>query len=171
MATGNTKYGDGALENNTVNTSPDGANNNSAFGIAALKNSTEYWNTAVGAYSGIATTTGISNTSVGTNTLLENIDGSYNTALGTATLCFNTSGSNNTAVGSNAMENNTRGSNNTCIGSNANVSSNNLNFFIYFQLKQLIIKRRPLYTRTIFRLGFQLCIAHFFFPVRFLICS
>ena len=134
MATGNTKYGDGALENNTVNAAPEfegidpAANNNTAVGIAALKNSTEYWNTAVGAYSGYATTTGISNTSVGTNTLLENIDGSYNTALGTATLCFNTSGSNNTAVGSNAMENNTSGSNNTCIGSNANISSNNLNY-------------------------------------------
>ncbi len=42
---------------------------------------------------------------------------------------------------------------------------------IDFQLKPLIIKHRPLYTRTIFRLGFPLCIARFFFPVRFLICS
>lgn len=116
MATGNTKYGDGALESNTVNQSPDGANNNSAFGIGALKNSTKYWNTAVGAYSGYATTTGISNTSVGTNSLLQNTTGGYNTALGTAAMCFNTTGQNNTAVGSNTLQTNTTGDNNTALG-------------------------------------------------------
>jgi hypothetical protein len=121
MATGNTKYGDGALEKNTANTAPayDGinpaANNNSAFGIAALNSSTGYWNTAVGAYSGYATTTGISNTSLGTNTLFENTTGSYNTALGTGAMCFNKA-SNNTAVGSNAMEKNTTGFDNTAVG-------------------------------------------------------
>ena len=119
MATGNTKYGDGALESNTVNQSPDGANNNSAFGIAALKNSIKYWNTAVGAYSGYATTTGISNTSVGTNSLLQNTTGGYNTALGTAAMCFNTTGQNNTAVGSNTLQTNTTGIQNTAIGFNS----------------------------------------------------
>jgi hypothetical protein len=109
--TGNTKYGSGALKLNNT----DGGNN-SAFGVAALTISTEKWNTAVGAYSGLATTIGISNTSVGTNTLLENISGNYNTALGTAALCRTTSGSGNTAVGSNSIEFNETGENNTMIG-------------------------------------------------------
>lgn len=118
MATGNTKYGDGALENNTTNTSPAGANNNSAFGIGALQNSSNYWNTAVGAYSGNSTTTGISNSSLGVNALLKNTTGSYNTALGTASLCFNETGNNNTSVGSNALENNTANQN-TAVGAGA----------------------------------------------------
>ena len=109
--TGNTKYGSGALKLNNT----DGGNN-SAFGVAALTISTEKWNTAVGAYSGLATTIGISNTSVGTNTLLENISGNYNTALGTAALCRTTLGSGNTAVGSNSIEFNQIGENNTIIG-------------------------------------------------------
>ena len=110
-STGNTKYGSGALQSNsTIN------GNNSAFGIAALGLSTEKWNTAVGAYSGFATTSGISNTSVGTNTLLHNTSGNYNTALGTAALCVNTLGTGNTAVGSNSLEYSTTGGNNTIIG-------------------------------------------------------
>ena len=67
MSTGNTKYGDGALENNTTT-----GGNNSAFGAEALRNSTQKWNTAVGAYSGLNTTTGISNVGLGTNSLLTN---------------------------------------------------------------------------------------------------
>ena len=110
-STGNTKYGSGALQSNST---IDG--NNSAFGIAALGLSTEKWNTAVGAYSGFATTSGISNTSVGTNTLLHNTSGNYNTALGTAALCVNTLGTGNTAVGSNSLEYSTTGGNNTIIG-------------------------------------------------------
>lgn len=108
---GNTKYGSGALKINNT----DGGNN-SAFGVAALSISTEKWNTAVGAYSGLATTSGISNTSVGANTLLQNTSGNYNTALGTAALCRNTEGSGNTAVGSNSIEFNLTGENNTIIG-------------------------------------------------------
>jgi hypothetical protein len=109
--TGNTKYGSGALKVNNT----DGGNN-SAFGVAALSISTEKWNTAVGAYSGLKTTSGISNTSVGTNTLLETTSGNYNTALGTAALCRTTVGSGNTAVGSNSIEFNLTGENNTIIG-------------------------------------------------------
>ena len=123
--TGNTKYGSGALKINNF----DGGNN-SAFGVAALSISTEKWNTAVGAYSGLATTIGISNTSVGTNTLLENISGNYNTALGTAALCRTTLGSGNTAVGSNSIEYNLTGENNTIIGTETGKSivtgSNNI---------------------------------------------
>lgn len=122
--TGNTKYGSGALKINNF----DGGNN-SAFGVAALSISTEKWNTAVGAYSGLATTIGISNTSVGTNTLLQNTSGNYNTALGTASLCLNT-GSGNTAVGSNSIEYNLTGENNTIIGTETGKSivtgSNNI---------------------------------------------
>ena len=122
--TGNTKYGSGALKFNNT----DGGNN-SAFGVDALSISTEKWNTAVGAYSGLATTSGISNTSVGTNTLLKNTSGNYNTALGTAALCRNT-GSGNTAVGSNSIEFKTTGENNTIIGTETGKSivtgSNNI---------------------------------------------
>ena len=114
MSTGNTKYGDNALENNSQ---IDG--NNSAFGLTALRDSTEKWNTAVGSCSAQSTTTGISNTSVGVNSLLQNISGSYNTALGTATMCFNINGSSNTAIGSNTMENNITGQNNTAVGTTA----------------------------------------------------
>ena len=114
MSTGNTKYGDGSLSNNSTI-----GGNNSAFGIGALKQSSKKWNTSIGAYSGLATTTGISNTGVGTNTLLKNTTGSYNTALGTAAMCFNTTGTQNTVMGSNTMENNTTGQNNTAIGTRA----------------------------------------------------
>ena len=114
MSTGNTKYGDGSLSNNSTI-----GGNNSAFGIGALKNSSKKWNSSIGAYSGLATTTGISNTGVGTNTLLKNTTGSYNTALGTAAMCFNTTGTQNTVMGSNSMENNTTGQNNTAIGTRA----------------------------------------------------
>jgi hypothetical protein len=113
MSTGNTRYGAYSLQRNTATNS-----NSSAFGLCALRDSTNLNNTAVGAYSGTYTTTGQSNASLGTNSLLRNTTGSYNTALGTGAMCFNEIGNNNTAIGSNALENNT-GDSNTAVGTSA----------------------------------------------------
>jgi hypothetical protein len=109
MSNGNTKYGDGALNNN-INGS-----DNSAFGICSSRDTNSSWNTSVGAYANMSNVGGISNVAVGTNSLLLNSQGSYNTAIGTATLLKNLSNS-NTAIGSNTMENNETGDENIAIG-------------------------------------------------------
>ena len=127
MSTGNTKYGDGALNNNTTI-----AGINSAFGINTLRDNTNKWNTLVGAYAGLVNN-GQSNTGIGANALLKNTSGNYNTALGTAAICFNIDGSSNTAVGSNAMADptNTTGSENTALGTQAGyTNSGNKNTFL-----------------------------------------
>ena len=113
MYTGETKYGSGALENPQASGS-----NQTAFGVAALRDNTSQWNTAVGAYAALVNTSGVANTCVGVNSLLENTSGGYNTSLGAAALCYNLNGDNNTAVGSNSMgdQSNIMGSNNTALG-------------------------------------------------------
>ena len=136
-ASGNTKYGSGALQNNTVSNS-----NSSAFGICALRDSTNVNNTAVGAYSATYTSTGQGNVSLGTNSLLQNTLGNYNTALGTAAMCLTETGSSNTSIGACALQYNnadsntavgclagfnvTTGARNTLLGSSADVFSNDI---------------------------------------------
>ena len=78
----NTKYGSGALQQNTT-----GINN-----------------TAIGAYAGYNNLDASNNTAVGSNTAFFNTSGSNNTSLGAGSLCNNTSGSLNTAIGSSALE-------------------------------------------------------------------
>jgi hypothetical protein len=118
MAT-NTKYGNQALNNNTT----DGPNSqNSAFGIAALRDNNGTNNTAVGAYAGLVNT-GNSNTALGSNALLQNTSGNYNTTVGAGSLCINAAGSSNTAIGTNAMSNSSTGSENTALGTNAGLNN------------------------------------------------
>lgn len=109
MSFGNTKFGDGALQNNKQGW------NNAAFGTCSSRDTDVSWNTSVGAYANMSNVSGISNVCMGTNAHLFDISGSYNTALGTAALLNNTVNS-NTAVGSNSMEWNTSGKENVAVG-------------------------------------------------------
>jgi hypothetical protein len=95
---GNTAGGSLALQN--VVRTPTGGNNNTAFGLDTLEN----------------TTTGDNNAAVGALTLLANITGSFNTAIGGQALSNNTTGDGNTASGNSALISNNTGSNNTAIG-------------------------------------------------------
>lgn len=110
-----TKYGTGALVNNSASGS-----DNSAFGYYALnKNTTGYRNTGVGSHALLENTTGINNTAVGYYALKHNTTGYLNTAAGSFALVLNTTGSNNTASGNSALYYNTTGSDNTASGSGA----------------------------------------------------
>lgn len=122
MSTGNTKYGQYALN---INATPNSFS--SAFGLQALEESVYINNTAVGAFSGANTNIGQNNVSMGTNSLLTNTSGSYNTAIGTAAMCFSETGTNNTAIGCNALENGTASNNNTAIGSEAGLTDTGSN--------------------------------------------
>jgi len=109
----NTAMGNNALELNT-------ANNNTAFGYAALNATTTGGdNTAVGVNALKANTTGIENVAMGVNSLDANTTGDFNTAFGTSALGANTTADNNTAVGTNALVANTTGGNNVAAGQEA----------------------------------------------------
>jgi Chaperone of endosialidase len=111
---------------------PDGgyAGFNTAEGFQALLNVNiaggGAFNTAIGAKTLTAETTGAHNTAVGAQALLHN-NGDYNTAVGENSLVFNTLGSFNMALGQGALANNLTGSNNTAMGFQA-LNSNNANF-------------------------------------------
>src|SRR5215472_14151340 len=107
---------------------PDGgyAGFNTAEGFQALLNvntATGVFNTALGAKTLMADTSGAHNTAVGGQALL-NSNGSFNTAIGENALVFNTSGSQNMALGQGALANNTTGGNNVAMGFQA-LNSNN----------------------------------------------
>jgi hypothetical protein len=117
--TNNTAFGfEALLFNNSATTTL--AKNNTAIGARTLRaNTTGYNNTAVGLNSQTNNTIGIFNTGVGTGTLLSNSTGGFNVALGTAALRQNTIGNNNNGIGRGSLELNTTGNNNTALGSNA----------------------------------------------------
>lgn len=73
-------------------------------------------NTAVGASSLSANTTGLQNTAVGNDALLSNTGGSNNTAVGNDALQSNNGGNGNTAFGSLALATNSSGSTNVAVG-------------------------------------------------------
>jgi len=115
----NTAMGTDALSN--LN---DGICCNTAAGAHTLQaNTTGEGNTAAGQYALFTNTTGYSNSAVGSDALTYNTTGNANTAIGSAALLGNTTGYNNTAVGSNALEGyyssdvyDSTGSDNTAIG-------------------------------------------------------
>ena len=78
--------------------------NNTKYGSGALQNNTGTNNTAVGAYTAYNNLDASNNTAVGSNSSFFNTTGSNNTALGAGSLCNNTSGDLNTAIGSSALE-------------------------------------------------------------------
>ncbi len=80
-------------------------------------------NTAVGAGTLQANTTGQQNLALGYNSLYSNTTGSNNAAVGYNALAFNTTASNNTAVGYQAGYSNTTGPQSTLIGTQAGYSS------------------------------------------------
>ena len=103
----------------SVTPPPDGGylNGNTAEGDAALLSLTDGgYNTAIGWVS-LKNTTSWFNTAVGAGTLYANSFGGNNTAIGVAALLNNTSGSDNTANGSFALQNNATGNFNTAVGS------------------------------------------------------
>jgi hypothetical protein len=102
--------------------------NNTAMGTGALANPSldgdgGCHNTASGAYTLAADTSGSYNVATGFSSLISNLTGDNNTGLGAETLYSNTSGSNNSASGYQALYNNTTGSYNSATGANA-LSSN-----------------------------------------------
>lgn len=76
-----------------------GAEGNVAVGTEALYNSTNFHNTAVGAYALKYSTSGINNTTVGNGSMSGTTTGDGNTAIGASALTGNVSGDYNTAVG------------------------------------------------------------------------
>lgn len=126
----NTKFGTGALANNTTGTA------NSAFGFNSLNaNKIGSYNTATGylslsvnnANGNTATgfvalrynTSGANNTAYGANALQSNTEGQHNTACGLSALYSNLTGNLNTATGANALFSNKQGVANTASGFNA----------------------------------------------------
>jgi hypothetical protein len=124
------------------------ADNNSAFGAAALEfNTGGGLNVAVGGFSLLRNTTGSDNTAVGMQALENNVSGVTNAALGVfaaqnGTSDFNvavggfslkatTAGTRNTAVGAGAMESGNAGNDNTAVGELAgnNIAGNGNNCF------------------------------------------
>jgi hypothetical protein len=73
-------------------------------------------NTAVGAGTLAANTTGANNTALGSYTLPVNTSGEFNTAVGANSLSGNLTGLRNAAFGANTMPNNTAGNRNTALG-------------------------------------------------------
>ncbi len=101
-------------------------NENSGFGIAALKdNTTGYENTAIGWNALSQNVAGFRNTAIGPESLLDNIDGNYNTAIGPNSATYNISGNNNISIGYSAQYYNQAGSNNVGIGNSANINNHN----------------------------------------------
>lgn len=78
--------------------------NNTKYGSGALQNNTGTNNTAIGAYTAYNNLDASNNTAVGSNSSFFNTTGSNNTALGAGSLCNNTTGALNTAIGSSALE-------------------------------------------------------------------
>ena len=90
---------------------------NTAIGAGTLAaNTTGVFNTALGSSALASNTIGVSNTAIGANSLLVNTTGNNNTAIGTDSLNVNTTGSKNTAIGYYALVSNTTASNNIAIG-------------------------------------------------------
>lgn len=81
--------------------------NNTKYGSGALANNTGDNNTAIGAYTSYNNLDASNNTAIGSNSSFFNTIGSNNTALGAGSLCNNVNGSLNTAIGSSALEGNT----------------------------------------------------------------
>lgn len=90
--------------------------NNLSFGVLALVNTNQFFNTAIGSFALQNNLSGSSNTSLGYFSLQENTTGSFNTAVGRNALADNTSASSNTAIGYFSMSINTIGAFNTALG-------------------------------------------------------
>ena len=97
--------------------------NNTKYGSGALQNNSGTNNTAIGAYASYNNLDASNNTAIGSNTAFYNTTGSNNTSLGAGSLCNNTTGSLNTAIGSSALEGvlpvGSVGDQNTAIGAQA----------------------------------------------------
>jgi len=82
-----------------------------------------FGNTALGAGTLSANTTGQKNTAIGVDALMSNTTGGQNTASGYLALQDNTTGGGNTATGFSALQNNTTGNANTATGVQALLSN------------------------------------------------
>jgi hypothetical protein len=111
----NTATGTGALTN--PNLDADGGCHNTASGADTLTADTSgSYNTATGFGSLTRNLTGNNNTGFGAEALYSNRSGSNNTASGYEALYQNTTGAGNTALGVQALFSNNTGSNNIAIG-------------------------------------------------------
>jgi trimeric autotransporter adhesin len=111
----NTAFGFAALQNTTQ------GGNTATGSQALLGNCTGFNNTADGAFALQSNTTGESNTAIGTSAL-ENNNDNFNTAVGAGAMFLSTSAFRNTAVGAFTLENLTTGFDNIAIGFNAGLS-------------------------------------------------
>ena len=93
-----------------------------------MKANTAFYNTAFGANSLAANTSGAYNTAVGMQALFVNTTGLENTAIGYSALGANTTGQRNSALGQNALSGNTTGTFNTAVGYGAFPSGTAYNF-------------------------------------------
>ena len=102
---------------------------NTAVGASSLNaNTTGDFNTSVGKLALAANTTADGNSALGYASLNANTTGNQNTAIGNSALLVNTTGTQNTSIGSASLYSNISGSNNVAIGRLAlfsNTASNN----------------------------------------------
>ena len=115
-SSGNTAFGTSALSSTTS------GGNNSAFGTAALANSTGalgFENSAFGRSALQNATSGFSNSAFGNSALEQLTTGTNNVAVGSSSLYLTTIGANNTAIGESSMRQNTTGGDNVAVGSEA----------------------------------------------------
>jgi hypothetical protein len=93
---------------------------NTALGAFTLNaNTTGFYNSATGYRALYCNTTGRYNSATGSDTLMINTTGSGNSATGSNVLYFNTTGSYNSATGFTALRSNTTGNFNSATGTNA----------------------------------------------------
>lgn len=119
-ATSNTAFGQAALRNTSAGADASNGSANSAFGYQALEaNTIGFGNTGLGNRSLFYNVSGDNNTAVGFEALRANSTGGGNAAVGLQALVANTDGDNNTAVGTSAMFGNTSGYFNTALGGGA----------------------------------------------------
>lgn len=122
----NTAMGKSALANPDLD--GDGGCHNTASGADTLTADTSgSYNIATGFASLTSNLTGDNNSGIGAETLYSNTSGSNNTAAGYQALYYNTTGSYNSAAGANALSANTTGEGNTAAGFRAmlgNISGN-----------------------------------------------
>jgi len=104
----------------TVGNGANAVPSNTAVGAGTLSaNTSGVLNSAVGNGALQNNTTGSSNSAVGESALYTNTTGSENSAFGQLALFLNTTGSNNSAVGKGALYANTTGSDNSAVGVSA----------------------------------------------------
>jgi hypothetical protein len=126
----------------TVGRGNNSAVTNTAVGASSLSAiSSGYQNVAVGYNSGLSITSGINNVSIGYKSMFAGtgVTGGQNVGVGNYTLYTNQNGTYNTAIGEEVLQSNTSGSNNVGVGPNTlnSLISGNNNIALGYQASYL----------------------------------